>query len=491
MTDVNTLRAVAQARQLAELQRRDLNYFVWAAFEELQSARSESFERNWHILAITWQLLCMVNGDSRRLLVTMPPRHLKTITITVAFVAWLLGNNPSLKIICITYANILSRKNFEDLKRLLESAWYRRLFPEARFAFVGNQITTPQGGSVMVSSVEGSITGFGADYIIGDDLMKAADVAYPAMRQTAKDFYQHSMVSRLDNKQVGRIIVVGQRLHEDDVPAHLLEMGTFRHLNLPAIAEEAEQIQIGPKLFHARKKNDILFPQREPLHILEEIRQEQGPRYFNAQYQQRPGAEGNNGFNWSWWKTYEERPARNELWLVVQSWDFGMSSNINSDFSACTTWGYREGEWYLLDVWRGRLDYNDLKAKVIDHRKRWAADRILIERAGLAYTMFTEFIREERLIQYVEEYKPKVSKELRFDTQIGRVQNGSFYLPADAPWLSDFRKEFQAFPNGRHDDMVDTTTQFLHYLGYRAGLGMVRRKDEEIAYKRRRESEYR
>ena len=433
MTDINALRAAVQAKQLAELQRRDLNYFVWGAFEELQSARGENFERNWHIAAIVLELLRMVNGDSRRLLVTMPPRHLKTITISVAFVAWLLGHTPGVKIICITYANKLSRKNYDDLKRLLESAWYRRLFPDAKFAFVGNQITTPQGGSVMVTSVEGSITGFGADYIIADDPIKAGDAAYPAMRESVKEFYQHSMVSRLDNKRTGKIIVVGQRLHEDDLAGHLIEMGTFSHLNLPAIAEETQRIQIGPNLFHTRHKDDVLFPQREPLQTLEEIRREQGHRYFNAQYQQRPGAEGGNELDLSWWKTYDERPARSDLWRVVQSWDFSQSEDVRNDYSACTTWGYRDGCWYLLDVYRDRLNYGDLKQQIIEKCRKWKTDDIVVERAGLGISMFKELIRENGLRGKLYEYKPMVSKELRFNSQISRIQDGSFYLPVEAP----------------------------------------------------------
>lgn len=474
---------VHHAEQLLQVQRASFYHFLWGAFDELHRARHTLFKPNWHVQAMAYQMERMKAGDCKRLLITMPPRHLKSVTGAVAFPAWLLGHQPGLRIISASYGQDLAGRNLGDLRRLMESSYYRRLFPHTRFAVSGLELKTGQGGMVKATSVGGAITGFGADYIIVDDLMKAGAAASQAELDAAHDFCQHSVFSRLDNKEEGRIIAIQQRLHQNDVAAQLIEMGTFHHLNLPAIAEQDENIPIGPGRVHRRRKDEVLFPQQESRERLEQIQREMGPA-FMAQYQQNPEANPASPLRWNWWKTFEERPARDELHYVVQSWDTANSAEFSSDFSVCLTWGRRDREWLLLDVFRAKLEYADLKAELLRLNKRWKPDKILIEQAASGYFLVRELVREHKLGDKVKRVPVKESKVMRFNTQVARLSEGDFLLPRQAEWLPAFRSECLAFPRGKHDDMVDALTQFLDWQGHRSGMASIRDADAREEYYR-------
>lgn len=464
-------------QQVTSLQKTDLFYFLWRAFDVLHADRGEAFVPNWHLKAMTWNLTRVANGDIRRLLITIPPRHLKTVTTSVAFVAWLIGRDPSLRIIIASYGHGLADKNLKDLRRLLESPAYRSLFPDVAFTFAGPKIQTCRGGYVLATSVGGTVTGIGADYIIGDDLLKASEATSPQIREEAFSFYQHSMLSRLDNKSEGRIILVQQRLHADDVAGRLLDAGGFEHLNLPAIAEQAELVPIGKGKVHARAVGDVLFPQREPRQVLDELRTQMGSAVFVPQYQQRTDGAGSDLFQWSWFDTYEYRPDRDEFNMVIQSVDTAFGDGMDSDYSVCLTFGRKEQDWYLLDVLRNRDSYSDFKSSLAQLIRRWNSDLVIVEYAGTGVTLYRELTREARLRDKIRWVRPKTSKQERFTTQIERLKHGKFLVPQDAPWLDDFRRELVSFPNGKHDDQVDALTQFLDWLGHRLAIGKMQRVD--------------
>ena len=475
----------------SRLQRENLFFFLWRAFDVLHKERGEAFVPNWHLEAMCWQLECVATGQTRRLLITIPPRHLKTVTTSVAFVAWLIGQNPALRIIIASYGHELAMKNLQDLRRVMESQAYRQLFPDVVIRVAGAQITTHRGGSIRATSVGGTITGIGADYIIGDDLLKAGEAHSPQIREAAFSFYQHSLVSRLDNKSEGRIILVQQRLHADDVAGRLLDAdGGFMHLNLPAIAEEDQTIRIGPNRVHQRRCGSVLFPQREPRETLDALRREMGSAVFIPQYQQRTDGAGSDLFEWSWFHSYDYqfRPDRDEFNMIVQSVDTAFADGADNDWSVCLTFGRREQDWYLLDVLRTRDSYSDFRASVARLVRRWTADRLIIEQAGTGITLYRELLRESRLRNVLYRFTSRLSKTERFNTQIERLKTGRFFVPDAAPWLDDFRRELVSFPSGRHDDQVDALTQFLDWLGHRQA--MSRMKDIDHRRKRERNAEH-
>jgi predicted phage terminase large subunit-like protein len=312
--------------------------------------------------------------------------------------------------------------------------------------------------------------------IVVDDLMKAADANSAVERQRVRDYYEQTLLSRLNNKSEGRVVLIQQRLHEDDLPGYLLESGQFEHLNLPAIAVEDEAIPIGFDQLHLRRMGEALCPEREPLETLERLRLEMGPAVFSAQYQQDPTPPGGNRFRWEWFGTYDEDLPRTAFSWIVQSWDTALTAEPTSDYSVGTTWGFREGRWHLLALTRDRMDFPDLKRRVRAQADHWRADLVLIEQAGSGYPLIQQLRHEDRARGARYQFrKVKEDKITRFEAQTAQLETGRYLVPAQAPWLTDFRRELLAFPSGKYDDQVDSLVQFVAWASSRHGSGFLAR----------------
>lgn len=460
--------------------REHLFFFTWKVFATLHP--NDAFARAWHVEALCHALTRVAEGKTLRLLVTVPPRHLKSICTAVALPAWLLGRDPSLKIMVASYGADLATKHARDFRAVLASDWYRALFPRTRLISGGNredEQTTSAHGTRKSVSLGGAATGFGADLIIVDDLMKASEAASPVERERVHAFYEQTLLSRLNDKRTGRIIAIQQRLHEDDLAGHLIVGGQFEHLNLPAIATEAETIAIGFGRTHQRANGEALCPEREPLAVLERFRREMGAFAFSSQYQQDPTPEGGNRFRWDWFGTYasEEGPeTRNTFQYVVQSWDTALTDEPTSDYSVGLTWGFRDARWHLLDLTRERHNFPELKSRVQGLARRWNADCVLIEQAASGIPLRHQLNQEDTARHRI--YVPVIArddKRTRAEAQTARLAEGRYLIPEVAPWLTEFRRELLAFPNGRHDDQVDALVQFVEWSASPNGERFVRR----------------
>ena len=426
--------------------RGNLGFFVETVFATLNP--SETFRPNWHIQAMCHGLNEVRRGRDKRLVITVPPRHLKSITVSVAYVAWVMGHDPSAKFIVASYGGELALQLARDFQRVMGSPWYKQAFPavgKPRRNAEGDLVTTA-GGYRRAVSVGGALTGFGADYIIVDDLIKATDASSPAARAAMLDCFRGALISRLNNQETGRVIVIAQRLHEDDLPGHCIETGLYRHINLPAIAQGPQVIQLGGSKVHARATGDLLFPAFQSRTTLDRLRLEQGATFFSAQYLQDPTPAEGDLIRWADIQRYAAAPARRRLQKIVQSWDTAEVDTANSDYSACSTWGFFEGLWFLLDVTRFKAGFRDLVDRARAHRDGWKPDLILIEEAGSGRHLLAEFNHERR-----------TSPE-------GRAPSWRPASPSSRktpPWLDALRKEMTGFPNARHDDQVDSVSQFL------------------------------
>jgi hypothetical protein len=214
--------------------RTDLYTFVQAAFPIV--AGGKSLRRNWHLEAMTAALTDVLDGKTRRLIITVPPRSLKSICSSVALPAFALGHDPSCRIICVSYSEVLSRKHGNDCRALMHSPLYHRIFPQTRISpskDTETEIMTTAGGLRLTTSVGGTLTGRGGNFLTIDDPLKPQDAQSESARESLKQWYSSTLLSRLDHKSEGSIIVVMQRLHPDDLVGHLLEQGGWTHLNLP------------------------------------------------------------------------------------------------------------------------------------------------------------------------------------------------------------------------------------------------------------------
>src|SRR5881275_127095 len=221
--------------------RSDLGYFAQRCFSELNP--QAPFAMNWHIEVIAAKLAAVRAGKIRRLIINLPPRHLKSLMASVAFPAWCLGLDPSAQILCVSYAQDLADKLARDCRGIMMSPWYRRIFP-TRLAphrqAVQEFITTDQGYR-LATSTGGVLTGRGADIILIDDPLKPEEALSEAQRQAANEWYDHTLYSRLNDKRHGAIVIIMQRLHEDDLIGHVLAQEGWEVLSFPAIADVARQ----------------------------------------------------------------------------------------------------------------------------------------------------------------------------------------------------------------------------------------------------------
>ena len=452
----------------------DLTSFIELSFPELNP--QTPFVHCPHIEVIAAKLDACRQGKIRRLIINLPPRSLKSHCVTVAFPAFLFGHNPAAQIICASYGQDLADKLARDCRTLMASPFYRRLFPKSVLSqekqAVNDFMTTAQGFR-MATSVGGVLTGRGADLIILDDPLKPEDALSETRRNSANDWYDNTLLSRLNSKKTGVIIIVMQRLHQNDLVGHVLEQEGWEVLSFASIAEEDEDHQyltpFGPRVFK-RKAGGALQPEREDIRVLASMRKSIGEYNFMSQYQQNPVPAGGVMVKTDWLQYYDVLPER--FTMILQSWDTANKSGELNDFSVCTTWGVFDSRYYLLEVFRRRVNYPDLKRAVSDQANRHNPHVILIEDKASG-TQLIQDLKYDGVFS-VQGYDTPygTDKISRLNSQTAQIENGRLILPRSASWLDEYVRELTIFPGGKFDDQVDSTTQALDYLHHKDFLSV-------------------
>lgn len=417
---------------------------------------------NWHLDAIAYYLNLCATGEIKRLVVTMPPRHGKSNSTSVALPAWLLGRDPTTRILAASYAQDLSTKFSKDTKLVMESDWYRGLFRGTVLSDTTNtqaEFATTKHGYRLATSVGGGFTGRGGDILIIDDPHKADDAYSPVKRQATIDWYFQTAASRLDDPEDGCIIVIQQRFHEEDLAGVLLGTGKWHHLNLPAIAQVHETIPIGPGKVHRRAPGEALHPERVSLTKLNEMQADLGSLIFAGQYLQQPAPAGGGIVQWPWFKFYEVAPTPQYGDRIIQSWDHAFTKGEQSNYSACLTFLCRQDNFYVLDVFRGKMEFPQLLRFIPQYADKWKAGRVVLESSGAGVTLRQALHELDR--QRYGWTNPTEDKVVRLMKASPYIENGRVFLPKEAPWLGAFRQEMLSFPNGKYDDQVDALSQFL------------------------------
>lgn len=356
--NVEKLQAFNQMFQ--QLLRKDFSSFLQKVFQTLHS--QQSFETSWHIDLLAEQLNLVHRGKCKRLIINVPPRCLKSICTSVAWPAWILGHNPGARIIAVSYSQALSTKHSYDCRAIMNSEWYRKIFPETRIAEGYDtkvKFVTTQHGFRFATSVNGTLTGEGADFIIVDDPHNPMQVFSDVERQKTAEWFQQTLLSRLNNRKEGSIVLVMQRLHETDLTGVLLEQASknWQVLSIPLLNDEAQRFSAGDFSY--------LRPPKEPLRTLckdflevEKLKSEVGDYVFCAQYQQKPFSVQNNIIQdhwlqrWNWPSSDFTRQDLAEFDAIYQSWDCAIKEHASADYSVGLTIGEKEGKLYLLHLWR-------------------------------------------------------------------------------------------------------------------------------------------
>ncbi|MDP2410277.1 MAG: phage terminase large subunit [Pseudolabrys sp.] len=421
------------------------------------------FEDNWSIDAMAAFAEQIINGDVRRGIVNIPPRHGKSQMFNVALCAFILGHDPRKRIFCISYAGPLSSEHANMFRAIVESAWYQRLFPRMKIKrIVDDEIYTTKRGYRRWTSVMGSMTGMGGDLFIVDDPIKPVDCLSQVKRDAVNQWFSNTLLSRLDNKETGAILVVMQRLHMDDLSGFLLRNSDdWSHLNLPAVAEIPQDVPIGGGRVHRREVGDVLHPARESRETLDRQRQDMGSAIYSAHYQQRPIPLGGALLLSEWFQYYTTLPERDETTYVIQSWDTASKQGLLNSYSVCTTWLVHHETYYLIHVMRKRMTFPELVAAAQTLAQEYRPRHILIEDAstgaGLAQSIKSSHTMEVRLVT------PEHNKDIRLFLQQPKFEQGRVYFPKYASWLRLFLEEMLSFPESTHTDQVDSVSQALAF----------------------------
>ncbi|MDD3014161.1 MAG: phage terminase large subunit [Candidatus Gastranaerophilales bacterium] len=467
---------------LYSLLRADFKSFVIKVFNEVSA--NSTYLDNWHIDVICHELMDTFEGRQNRLIINIPPRYMKSIICSVAFPAFILGHNPKATIIAVSYSEELASKLALDCKKVIESSWYQDVFPGTKLSKnkkSTNDFEMTKGGGRYATSVNGTLTGRGADYIIIDDPIKPMDAFSDLMREKTNDWYGSTLYSRLNNKNEGKIIVIMQRLHHEDFTGYLLETdSSFKHIKMPAISEEDEiwtvknRITKDEKAFK-RAKNEPLHHKREDITRLYQSKEYMGEFNFAGQYQQNPMPREGGIIKKKWFKFYNEEQLwksikKNEIKVncIIQSWDTASKIAEHNDYSVCIT-VLRDcsGNSYILECYREKLEFPALIRKIAqkhDLAKEKYKNRIivLIEEQASGTSLIQELKHKNRI--YPIGIKPEYDKESRLISVSHLIENGTCLFPDNYPhWWLDFEKELLTFPRSKHDDQCDALSQALSH----------------------------
>jgi predicted phage terminase large subunit-like protein len=417
---------------------------------------------NWHIDLIAEYLEAARAGEITRLIINMPPRALKSQCVSIAWPAWLLGHDPSARIMAASYSAALSIRHSLDCRQVVTSGWYQRLFPKTMLARDQNEkhkFMTTQRGFRFATSVGGTATGEGGNYLIIDDPMNPQQAMSALAREQVKRWYDHTFSTRLNDKKNGVIVCVMQRLHIDDLTAHLMQKNNFTLLSLPAVAPENAFYDFGG-ITKKREAGELLHPAREDAKLIERAKIDLGAQAFSAQYQQEPLPDEASMMKRHWFQRHDALPDNIER--IVQSWDTAIKAQNHHDASVCLTFAEAAGRSYLIDAQAHRVEYPDLKRLAISLAKQHQPHAILIEDKASGQQLLQDLKRETSLP--IVAAGSSASKITRFAAVSAMIEAGRLSLPNRASWLSAFESELLAFPHAEHDDQVDAMVHYLDFL---------------------------
>ena len=430
-----------------------------------------TYETAEHLEALDVALEAVEQGTIKRLMVIMPPRHGKTEKISVRYPCWYMGKHPSDYIVQAGYAESIALTHSRKARDVFISREMDALFPEVRYRperaaqetiiperQAAHEWGTVQGGSYYAVGIGGGLTGRGFDLGIIDDPVKDAEEAESiTYRERAWDWYTQVFYTRQAPRAA--IIIVMTRWHEDDLVGRLLKLAS----------KDPNADQWTVLHFPAIKDGKALWPERYPLNVLESIRAGQadnpeepgqGSRAFESLYQGNPTIAAGQIIKREWWRFYRELP--NHLTRKIQSWDTAFKDKQQNDYSVCTTWGETSDRFYLIDVWRGKVEFPELKRAATALYDRDLPDVVLVEDKASGQSLIQELERHTKIP--ILPVKVDINKVARANSVTPIIESGKVELPDNAPWLIDYIEEMSAFPNAAHDDQVDSSTQALNWM---------------------------
>jgi predicted phage terminase large subunit-like protein len=397
----------------------------------------------------------LLSGKIRKLAIITPPRIGKTTLGNVLTPAFALGRNPTENIISISYGSELSETWGRRVRNILGDPAFAEVFPNCKLSAdsaAAYRFTTTAGGEYSAVGRGGPITGRGASLLVLDDLIKdSSEANSDTICRGIVEWLQHVAFTRLTPN--GRVPAVATRWSERDPMGWLLHQQGWTLLHLPALAES-------PADPLGRQIGEALWPSRYPVESLEAVRTDVGSRVFQTLYQGNVAAAQGTIFKRDWFRHYEQAPESFER--IIQSWDTSFKTGATNDYSVCATIGVTKNSFYLLSLYRAKVEFPDLKRQVAQLADFWSPSEIYVEDKASGQSL----VQELRLSTTYPVIPVKVDsdKETRASATTGYYEAGKVFFPSDASWLADLEDELASFPGGLHDDCVDSLSQALNRL---------------------------
>ena len=520
MNDLDLLANLDLERQLQALDRVDceesLYLFLTNAWKYIDAS---PWRDGWPIEAVAEHLQAVVDGDIKRLIINIPPRHGKSTITSVAFPAWTWAqpersptSGPGVQFLMASYANQLVLRDSVKCRRLIESPWYQSLWGD-RFSLNSDQNTksrfsNDQGGERLITSVGAAVTGEGGSIIVCDDPNSASEAFSEASIEATKEWWDGTMSTRLNDMKTGAYIIIQQRLAEDDLTGHVLEKEAdgWTHLCLP-MSYEADRAFVTSIGWEDPRQNegDLLWPDRFGEDEVAKLEKSLGPFMAAGQLQQRPEPAGGGVIKREWWQLWEERSFP-PMDYIVASLDTAYTTKTNNDYSALTVWGVfttdatsvanrildAEGRpiYYdrtysefapklmLMHAWQERLEFHDLVEKVAKTCKALRVDKLLVENKAAGISVSQEL---RRLYGYegfaVQLSDPKSMDKLARLYSVQHLFAEKMVYAPDKQWAEEVITQVGQFPKGKHDDLVDTVSMSIRHL---RDIGLLTRSAERI-----------
>jgi predicted phage terminase large subunit-like protein len=461
---------------------RHLKDFIRQAWPVIEP--STPFVTGWHLDAICEHLEAISSGQIRNLLVTIPPRHMKSLAVNVFWPCWEWIRWPQRRWLFSSYAESLSIRDSVRCRRLIQSPWYQSLFGHC-FVLTGDQnekqrFENDRSGCRIASSVGGSNTGEGGDRIVCDDPHNIHEAESAVIRKGTCEWWDKVMSTRLNDPKAGAKVIIMQRVHSADLAGHVLAQGGYEHLCLPAEYEAIPRTSSIGWTDPRKEWGELLWPQHFGAEQIAELKLRLGSYASAAQLQQRPSPAEGGIFKRSWWR-YNPKLKYFQYDCMIQSWDLAFKGDDNSSNVVGQVWGRRGGEFALLDQVRGKFTFPETLAKFRELTARWpqATAKFVEDKANGPALIAT--LRNE--IPGIIAVRPDGTKEARAHAVSPLIESGAVFLPdkQTAPWIDDFVEECAAFPKGVYDDQVDCCTQALKQLN----LGWEQERRYILVYENR------
>lgn len=423
---------------------------------------------NWHIDCIGEYLEAVDRHEIKRLIINLPPRHMKSLETTVCFPTWSWLQSPWKRFIKVSYSDVLSRKHNILSRDIITSPWYQGNWGD-RFKLKGdvnrqNVFENDHHGMMFSTSTGGALTGEGGDVIIVDDPQNPIMANSGSEREASINFFKNTLQTRLNDPKTGAIIIIMQRLHENDLTGYILSEGLdYVHLCLPAIAEQRTVVHFPiTNREVVREEGDLLNPSRFDRASLDNLKKSMGSLQFAGQFQQTPAPAGGIIFKREWLTQFFKQPP--SLPMLIQSWDQPFTKSEGSAKCAGVVMGRRGADLYMLDLVNEKMEFTESVAAMRTLSGKWPKARAKVVENKANGPAIVSLLKKE--IPGLVEFNPRGSKEERALSITPYLEAGNLHLPDPAthPWVHDFIEDLLRFPKGTYKDTVDAFVQAVLYL---------------------------